>query len=568
MSYEFTPLLLPFALSAGCLFAPWYFAGEFDDNRTFAALMLWSIPVVLWSIAVALRLSATTISAERTWHNARFIGPAFASLGYFLFTAVYTNHERWFRRRRLWGLFSVPLITTVLVWTNQEHMLVRATTEPAGTGPFVMAYTPGPWFRIHALYSYALVLVGTAWLVRQFWAHRRHVFFRGQILSVLLGVLIVSTASGLFNAGVTTIDWTPVAGAVSAIVFTISASEYRFLDVAPLARETVVGNMDSGMVVADTDGRIIDANGRAAAILDTDVDELIGSALDAVSVTPTETLEEAVGGSEEVTADTNDARTIQVPGEGTRHYDINVSAMSTPSNEHVGTVTTFSDVTERVERRQRLQEQKRSVERQNERLEEFTGVVSHDLRNPLNVAQGRVELARKDRDSEQLDDAADALSRMGTLIDDLLILAREGDQVTKPEAVDLADTIERCWLTVGTAEATLVTESERTIRADQSRLRQLLENLIRNAVEHGGSDRTIRIGDLEDGFYVADDGSGIPEAEREQAFDTGYSTTDGGTGLGLNIVQEIARAHGWNVTVTDSREGGARFEITGVEFVD
>jgi PAS domain S-box-containing protein len=568
MSYEFTPLLIPFALSAGCLFAPWYFAGKFADDRTYAALMLWSIPVVVWSIAVMLRLSATTMSAERTWHSVRFIGPAFGSVGYFLFTAVYTNHERWFRRRRLLGLFSVPVITTVLVWTNPEHMLVRATTEAAGTGPFVMTYTPGPWFIAHSLYSYALVLAGTVWLVHRFWEHRGHVFFRGQILSVLFGVLMVSTANGLFNLGVTAVDWTPVAGAVSAVVFAVAGSEYRFLDVAPLARETVVENMDSGMVVINTDGRIIDANGHAAAILDTDVDELIGSTVDEVFITPTETIEEAIGGSKGMTETANEARTVRVRREGTRHYEINVSAMSTPSDEHVGTVITFSDVTNRVERRQRLQEQKRSVERQNERLEEFTGVVSHDLRNPLNVAQGRLELAREDCDSEQLDGVADALARMETLIDDLLVLAREGDEVSELEAVDLGDTMERCWLIVETAEATLVAETDRTIRADPSRLRQLLENLIRNAIEHGGSDLTVRIGDLENGFYVADDGPGIPEAERGQVFDAGYSTTEDGTGLGLNIVQGIAKAHGWDIVVTDSREGGARVEITGVEVVD
>jgi PAS domain S-box-containing protein len=565
MSYEFTPLLVPFALSTGCLLAPWYFAGEFDDDRTLAALMLWTIPVVVWSIAVMLRLSATTMSAEQTWHNVRFTGPAFGSLGYFLFTAVYTNHERWFRRRRLWGLFAVPVLTTVLVWTNAEHMLVRAATEPAGTGPFVMAYAPGPWFVVHSLYSYALVGIGTAWLVRRFWEHRRHVFFRGQILSVLLGVVVVMAANASYNAGVTAIDWTPVAGAVAAIVFTVAASEYRFLDVAPLARETVVENMDSGMVVADTDGRIIDANSRAAAVLDVEVAGLAGRELDEVSITPTDTLAEVIEGA---TAGASSERTVRVRGEDTRYYEVDVSAMSTPTDEYVGTVITLSEVTSRVARRQRLEEQKRSVERQNERLEEFTSVVSHDLRNPLNVAQGRLELAREDCDSEHLGGAVDALGRMETLIDDLLVLAREGDRVSEPEAVDLAETVDRCWLTVETGDATLVTETERTIRADPSRLRQLLENLIRNAVEHGESGLTVSIGDLEDGFYVADDGPGIPAAEREQVFDTGYSTREDGTGLGLNIVQEIVKAHGWSVTVTEGREGGARFEITGVEFGD
>ncbi len=568
MSYEFTPVLIPFALSTGCLFAPWYFARRVSDGRTLGALILWLIPIVVWSVAVMFRLSGTTIAVERTWHNVRFIGPAFGSVGFLLFTASYTNHERWFRRPRLLGLLVVPVLTNGLVWTSSEHTLIRAAVEPAGTGPFVMTYTPGPWFIVHALYSYMLVVIGTAWLVRRFLEYRRHTFFRGQIRSVLLGVLIVMITNALFNLDVTTVDWTPVAGAVSAVVFATAASEYGFLDVAPLARETVVENMDDGMLVTDADGQIIDANSRVAAILDTTEDRLIGSGVDEVSITPTETIENGIARTEETTAGAKKTMTVSVQGEGPRHYEINVSALTTPVEETIGKVITLSDVTDRVERQRRLQERNRSVERQNERLEEFTSVVSHDLRNPLSVAQGRLELAKKESDSEQLDNVADALARMETLIDDLLVLAREGNQVDDPEVVDLADTIERCWLTVETGDATLITETEQTIRADSNRLRQLLENLIRNSIEHGESDRTVRIGDLEDGFYVSDDGPGIPEAEREQVFETGYSTTDGGTGLGLNIVQEIVKAHGWDVIVTDSREGGARFEITGVEFVE
>ena len=87
-----------------------------------------------------------------------------------------------------------------------------------------------------------------------------------------------------------------------------------------------------------------------------------------------------------------------------------------------------------------------------------------------------------------------------------------------------------------------------------------------HAAEHGSTagDLRVRVGTLPDGFYVADDGPGIPEADRGQVFDAGYSATDGGTGFGLNIVQRVADAHGWEIGVTESEAGGARFEITGV----
>ncbi|MFB6174200.1 MAG: ATP-binding protein, partial [Halobacteriales archaeon] len=210
-------------------------------------------------------------------------------------------------------------------------------------------------------------------------------------------------------------------------------------------------------------------------------------------------------------------------------------------------------------------EYERELERQNARLDEFASLVSHDLRNPLNVAQGRLDLVQEDCDSPHLEPAVNAVDRSLVLLDDLLTLAREGQRVREAEAVDLADTLEECWRTVAMAEAALVVETDRTIRADPGRLKQLMENLFRNAVEHGGENVTVTVGDMEDGFYIADDGPGIPEEDREEVFEAGFSTADEGTGFGLNIVREIVDAHGWEITVTDSEAGGARFDITGIK---
>jgi len=236
-------------------------------------------------------------------------------------------------------------------------------------------------------------------------------------------------------------------------------------------------------------------------------------------------------------------------------------------------------------RTRRLHERSTELERQNDRLAEFASVVSHDLRNPLNVAQGRVELAREEYDSEHLDAAGRAHDRMDTLIADLLTLAREGQRVRETTTVSLSAVAEACWLNVDTAAATLVVPTDLRLEADESRLQQLLENLIRNAIEHGGDDVTVTIGALDDGagFYVADDGPGIPEDIRDSVFDAGVSTTQTGTGFGLRIVEQVADAHGWEVAVADAEDDvdagsgagqtevtatGARFEITGVDIAD
>jgi signal transduction histidine kinase len=196
-------------------------------------------------------------------------------------------------------------------------------------------------------------------------------------------------------------------------------------------------------------------------------------------------------------------------------------------------------------------------------------MVSHDLRNPLNVAKIRLDIARDEGacDSEHLAGVQEAHERMESLIDDLLRLARTGNEITEVEHIDLAELSQMCWQTVATDSATLDVSTDCTIKADRSRLKQLLENVIRNAVEHGGASVTVTVGEIEgDGIYIEDDGSGIGDTDPADLFAHGYSTVDDGNGLGLAIVSEIADAHGWTVSMTESGDGGARVEITDMEF--
>ncbi|MDS0298005.1 PAS domain-containing sensor histidine kinase [Halogeometricum sp. S1BR25-6] len=247
----------------------------------------------------------------------------------------------------------------------------------------------------------------------------------------------------------------------------------------------------------------------------------------------------------------------------------------------------FTDVTDRKRRERRLREQA-------DELEEFAGVLSHDLRNPLSVAQGYLRLARDDDDSEVLRKVTESLDRMEQIIDDTLAHARDAQTADETEVTPLRELVQAAWQSVVTDEATLVLPSERwRIRAHEGRVRQLVENLIRNAVEHGstgseteshdavergaeggdgGSDGdrvTVRVGvlDEEDGFYVEDDGSGLPDHVKAQWEESVESTSDHTGGYGLNIVQTVAAEHGWEMRVADAESGGARFEFRGVSFV-
>ncbi len=242
-------------------------------------------------------------------------------------------------------------------------------------------------------------------------------------------------------------------------------------------------------------------------------------------------------------------------------YEFTGTRLDLPEEEKVGLVGIGRDI---EQRKRNDQNQRRKIER----LDEFASIVTHDLQSPLSVAEGRIKLAQTEGGSEHLDIASSAIDRSQELIEDLLTVAREGHQADSVEEVTLADVATNCWRNVRTGDATLMIEGERTLRADRSRLQQLLENLIRNAIEHGGENVTVTVGELDDGFYVADDGPGIPEDERDQVFEPGYTATTDGTGFGLSIVKSIVEDHGCEIAITESDEGGARVEITGLDFVE
>ncbi|RKS83357.1 PAS domain S-box-containing protein [Haloarcula quadrata] len=223
-----------------------------------------------------------------------------------------------------------------------------------------------------------------------------------------------------------------------------------------------------------------------------------------------------------------------------------------------GILVSSRDITERKEREQELH-------RQNSRLNEFASVISHDLRNPLNVAQGRAAILQQ-RDDDELQEhltpLVRSLDRMESIIEDTLTLARQGETVGGTDPISVVDLIGKCWAGVETGEATLEIEDEFTLRGDHDRLQHVFENLFRNAVEHGGEDVTVWVGRCgEDCLYVEDDGPGIPPSDRDAVLEPGHTSVSGGTGFGLTIVKRIAEAHGWEVAITDGRDGGARFEF-------
>lgn len=204
-----------------------------------------------------------------------------------------------------------------------------------------------------------------------------------------------------------------------------------------------------------------------------------------------------------------------------------------------------------------------ALQRQNDRLDEFARVVAHDLRNPLAGAVGFLEIARETGDKRHFDRIEESHERMQRLIQELLDIAKGSRQETDPRELPLHVIVDEAWSYTDVPSATLaVSDTLGRIYADETRLLQLFGNLFRNSVEHVGEGVTVEVGRLEDGngFYVADDGPGLPEGAREDILTLGKTASASGTGIGLASVTDVVEAHGWELSIPETG-GGARFEI-------
>jgi len=196
---------------------------------------------------------------------------------------------------------------------------------------------------------------------------------------------------------------------------------------------------------------------------------------------------------------------------------------------------------------------------QAERWQTIVGALSHDVKNPLNVVTGRLELL--DLDGTHSDAIERSVGRVESLLDELSTVASVAGPIDSTEPVDLAEMATQVWHEVSGSTDGLTVETTEPVQADPDCLRLVLERLFENIVVHAGDDATVTVGDTATGFYIADDGPGVPAEDRERVFEQGYGTAREGEGYGLFVAERIAAAHGWAIVAGESGAGGARFDV-------
>ncbi|WP_124189956.1 histidine kinase N-terminal 7TM domain-containing protein [Natrarchaeobius oligotrophus] len=649
--------------------------------------------ITLWTIPQGILLVETNPTVGLALSVVINSGAVIMATGLFHFALAYTRRTDWLRPGRLGLVYLCTCAWLAIIWTDPLHNWMHQPMEYTRMLlPVVEYQNVGYW--LYVFWNWSLSAGGIFLFFLEYVDARGSGVYHRQARLVVLAPLIPGTANVLAFSGVTEINYSVWGFGATGILIAVALYRYRWLDLVPIARDTVVDEMRDGYVVVDDERRIVDRNPAARSLLEDEqaVGKPIGDVLpECVALFEGTTREltfdrngaivdasvSAVGdertdGAVLMLRDVTDQRraemrfqalienvsdVVTVVDEGgivsyaspsiegvlgyrpdelvdgslfelvhaddrsdatdefadlcdephaearfeyrLRHRDgswvvLEGVAVDLLDNDVVGGVVINSrDVTERNAR-------ERELERTNRRLEEFAGVISHDLRTPLGIARRYVRFAESSGDREDFQAIRDAHERMDRMITNLLTMARAGTTLTEPSPVEIESVAADAWDVTRTENAALECDLADgwTVVGDREQLIHAFENLFRNSVEHGPTDDrsriragnaaaratprgsrdtpgdacrrdgpavTVRIGHLEEdpdgGFVVEDDGVGIPPEQRDLVFERGHTTSPDGTGFGLAIVRDVIEAHDWQIEIVDGVDGGARFEI-------
>jgi signal transduction histidine kinase len=546
----------------------------------FSWLML---AVALWSFTSAMHTLVGSRDARIVIAKLQYLGVAPIGALWLLFASDYSR-VTWASDRLLRAIvWIVPAVTFLLVLTNEQHFFHWSAIDELQTAAGSrLIYTGGPWYWIHASYSYFLVLIGTLILVRGL--RRFPPPYRRQTTMIILGALVPLAGNLLYLTGaVRGLDPTPLAFAVSGALFTWGIYRYRLFGLVPVARDMVVDSMDDGVLVLDAQRRIVDLN--AAAERYTGVSAMsLGRPVEEVVAWWNAAIAEAEGQPALVKVEP-----------GPRYFEIKVSAVRDTQRRFVGWLVVIHDISnrrrneaERFAFERRVQEQQKS-----ESLMVLAGGVAHDFNNLLTGILGNADLIaiQSPPDSDQRR-AAEAIvigaQRAADLVSKMLAYSGGGRVVAEHvnlellvrEMVDLlgASVARHCALTYRSTGAVPLVET------DPTHIRQVVMNLIINAAEavddhHGVV--TVETGrqtldksmlkqmtfgaEVQPGDYVyidvVDNGAGMSEDTLSRMFDPFFSTKDQGRGLGMAAVRGIVRSHRAALRVTSKEGQGTRFRV-------
>lgn len=604
MQFSLSPLpivvLMAIFLAITISVIAWRFRRSTSESWPLVILMLF---VAEWLISYYLELVSLNLDTSITMAKFQWIGVAFCPTLFFIFALTYYKRRFFFRRLHLILLAIIPAATLVIVFTNEAHHLIWTQYFTSRSGDMTLSYPSyGGWFWFYAVYSYSLLLFASYNLIRQAvsTANRN----RWQSVAVLLAVLAPWVSNMLYGLDVINgVDPTPISFSFSGLMLWIGIFRFHLLNVLPAARAMIIDSMKDGILVIGTDNRIIDCNLAASKILDMDVRTLqqknLGQLIDshpelsdiAINTSGKDSHIEIMKGGKSYQYGSEGSR-IEVERNGKRYqYDVVSSPIRSSTGGKMGYVLSLHDITEKVDMLVELHdswakelESRSALEQDVAARSMFINVLAHELKTPLTPQIAAIELLRdtyvKDKNSKDfrlINLAANGAKALNDTLSDLLDLAAfsKGSVKLDKKAMSIANVISDV-----VDQFNIIAERENqsiraeiaadlpALKADKGRIKQVLVNLVSNALKFNSTGSEIAVRARREGSQliveVEDHGGGITPEQQERIFKPYHRTEQDrqlfhGLGLGLAIAKEIIDAHNGRIWVMSELKKGSIF---------
>lgn len=232
-----------------------------------------------WSICYCGELFTPIFSTKLIWSNLQFLSITLLPIAFLAMALRYTNRGRWLTRLRLVILLAVPLVTNVLLWTDNAMLRSLSWLDTSGSYP-VIGRVWGPWFWVHAAYSYVLLTLAVLVLIAAVRARPR--LRDKRLTAVLIGTLIPVAGSlmeTLVPSSSPVDDLTPALFTFSLLLLAWGLLRVRIFNLVPVARHALVETMRDGLLVLNTDGQVVDINESACRLIGLPKTQILGQPL-------------------------------------------------------------------------------------------------------------------------------------------------------------------------------------------------------------------------------------------------------------------------------------------------
>jgi PAS domain S-box-containing protein len=591
MRWQYTSYILPLLATAAISSSLAVHAWRKRSAPGATSFMVMMLAVTEWTLGYALELSSADRSWIIFWAKLEYLGIAAGPVAALVLALEYTGHENWLTRRGRALLTVVPIVTILLVWTNESHSLIwNAIRIDTTTSIALMDVDYGAWFFVHAAYSYLAMLFGILLVIQAFIHSPRP--YRGQAAVLVLSGIAPLAGNAAYLLKLSPfphLDLTPFAFTLAGLLWAWGLFHFRLLDIVPVARDAVIESMSDAVLVLDAHSRIVDLNPSAQRMLNRAASEVIGQPADKILSGRPDLIERY--------RDVVDAQAeIELGAEAKCYYDLRISPLYDRHARLTGRLIVLRDITDRKLVEAAMYQAKEDAEIANRAKSTFLANMSHELRTPLTSIMGYSELLKVMAEARGYTDIIIDLERIGAAGGHLLALINDILDLSKIEAGKLDLYLEKfnvpaLVIYVETTVRPLVEQNGNllevrcpdelgAIYADLTRVRQILFNLLSNAAKFTtGGLITLTVSRKRDNgdwfcFQVADTGIGMSPEQLQGLFndftqaDASTTRKYGGTGLGLALSRRFCHLMGGNISVESQVGQGSIFTVCLPAVVD